>query len=386
VRGKIVPQKTDSPSADEHSNLSRHEGNHPNESERTEMSEVASPPAISEKHKRGLAILVIAALIVGVAGGIVYYIRFMAPFESTDDAFIDGHVTIVSPRISGQVVRLLVRDNQEVKKGDALLEIDSRDYETKVAQAQADLAAARSLLAQAKAQTTVDEAKAAQQEAAVAAAQAEARRAETDLKRYLSVESRAVSRTQLDSAQAGADASAAALEVARQQAKAAAAQVDLSRVNIDTAAAQVQQAEAKRRQAELDISYSKVTAPIDGRVTRRQVEEGAYVMTGQSLLALVPSEMWVVANFKETQLARMRVGQPVRMRIDAYPGREFTGRVDSLQAGAGARFSLLPPENAVGNYVKVVQRVPVKIVFDDPLPAELDISPGLSVTPEVRVK
>ncbi len=350
------------------------------------MSEVASPPAISEKHKRGLAILVIAALIVGVAGGIVYYIRFMAPFESTDDAFIDGHVTIVSPRISGQVVRLLVRDNQEVKKGDALLEIDSRDYETKVAQAQADLAAARSLLAQAKAQTTVDEAKAAQQEAAVAAAQAEARRAETDLKRYLSVESRAVSRTQLDSAQAGADASAAALEVARQQAKAAAAQVDLSRVNIDTAAAQVQQAEAKRRQAELDISYSKVTAPIDGRVTRRQVEEGAYVMTGQSLLALVPSEMWVVANFKETQLARMRVGQPVRMRIDAYPGREFTGRVDSLQAGAGARFSLLPPENAVGNYVKVVQRVPVKIVFDDPLPAELDISTGLSVTPEVRVK
>ena len=350
------------------------------------MSEVASPPAISEKHKRGLAILVIAALIVGVAGGIVYYIRFMAPFESTDDAFIDGHVTIVSPRISGQVVRLLVRDNQEVKKGDALLEIDSRDYETKVAQAQADLAAARSLLAQAKAQTTVDEAKAAQQEAAVAAAQAEARRAETDLKRYLSVESRAVSRTQLDSAQAGADASAAALEVARQQAKAAAAQVDLSRVNIDTAAAQVQQAEAKRRQAELDISYSKVTAPIDGRVTRRQVEEGAYVMTGQSLLALVPSEMWVVANFKETQLARMRVGQPVRMRIDAYPGREFTGRVDSLQAGAGARCSLLPPENAVGNYVKVVQRVPVKIVFDDPLPAELDISPGLSVTPEVRVK
>jgi len=350
------------------------------------MSEVASPPAISEKHKRGLAILVIAALIVGVAGGIVYYIRFMAPFESTDDAFIDGHVTIVSPRISGQVVRLLVRDNQEVKKGDALLEIDSRDYETKVAQAQADLAAARSLLAQAKAQTTVDEAKAAQQEAAVAAAQAEARRAETDLKRYLSVESRAVSHTQLDSAQAGADASAAALEVARQQAKAAGAQVDLSRVNIDTAAAQVQQAEAKRRQAELDISYSKVTAPIDGRVTRRQVEEGAYVMTGQSLLALVPSEMWVVANFKETQLARMRVGQPVRMRIDAYPGREFTGRVDSLQAGAGARFSLLPPENAVGNYVKVVQRVPVKIVFDDPLPAELDISPGLSVTPEVRVK
>jgi membrane fusion protein (multidrug efflux system) len=327
-----------------------------------------------------------AALLIVAAGGVVYYNDFIAPFESTDDAFIEGHVTIISPRVSGPVVRLLVQDNQEVKTGDALLEIDPHDYETKLAQARADLAAARSQREQAKAQTTVDEAKAAQQQAAVLAAEAEARRAETDLKRYQSVESRAVSRSQLDLAQAQAESTAAALEVARQQAKAAAAQVELSRVNTETAAAEVQRAEARLRQAELDLSYTKITAPLEGRVTRRIVEQGAYVTTGQALLALVPAQVWVVANFKETQLERMRPGQPVRIRVDAYPGRQFTGKVESLQAGTGVRFSLLPPENAVGNYVKVVQRVPVKIVFDQPLPPQLDISPGMSATPEVRVK
>lgn len=320
------------------------------------------------------------------AGGYVFYDRFIAPFESTDDAFIASHVTTISPRVSGPVVHLLVDDNQEVKAGDELLEIDPHDFETKVAQARADLATAQGQLEQAKAQTTVDEAKAAQQQAAVLAAEAEAHRAETDLKRYETVETRAVSRSQFDTAQAQAESNTAALEVAREQAKAAAAQVNLSRVNAETAAAVIQQAEAKLRQAELDLSYTKVAAPVAGRVTRRTVEEGAYVSTGQSLLALVPTNVWVVANFKEIQLARMRPGQSVRLTVDAYPGREFKGKVDSIQAGSGAEFSLLPPENAVGNYVKVVQRVPVKIIFDEPLPPGLDISPGMSVIPEVRVK
>jgi membrane fusion protein (multidrug efflux system) len=139
-------------------------------------------------------------------------------------------------------------------------------------------------------------------------------------------------------------------------------------------------------QAQLDVSYTKVAAPVDGRVTRRIVEKGAYVQTGESLLALVPTNVWVVANFKETQLAHMRPGQPVRIRVDACSKRDFKGKVDSLQAGTGARFSLLPPENAVGNYVKVVQRVPVKIVFDEPLDPQMDIAPGMSVEPEVKVK
>ena len=232
----------------------------------------------------------------------------------------------------------------------------------------------------------MDEAKAEQQKAAVVAAQAESARAAADLTRYQSVESRAISRSQLDQATAQQRTTAATVEVAGSQAKAAEAQAELSRVSEAAAEARVEQARAKLRQAELNLSYAKVTAPIAGRVTQRTVEAGIYVQTGQALLALVPDEVWVVANFKENQLERMRPGQPVSIRIDAYPGHEFKGHVDSIQAGSGARFSLLPPENALGNYVKVVQRVPVKIVFDETLDATLDIAPGLSVAPKVKVE
>jgi membrane fusion protein (multidrug efflux system) len=326
-----------------------------------------------------------AILLLAAVAGVLYYLRFIAPYETTDDAFLEGHVTVISPRVSGQVSRLLVRDNQQVKEGDVLLEIDPADYETKAEQARADLAAAKSRLEQSKAQIEVDEAKAGQQRAAVLAAEAEASRAEADLKRYDSVESRAVSRSQLDLARAQAQAATAQLEVARNQAKAAEAQVFLSRVNTRTAAAAVGQEEAKLRQAELDLSYTKVIAPVSGSVTRRTVEQGAYVQTSQSLLALVPNQLWVVANFKETQLTRMRPGQPARLRLDAYPGLVLRGKVESIQEGTGARFSLLPPENAVGNYVKVVQRLPVKIVFDPPPDPQLQLAPGMSVVPEVKV-
>ena len=170
------------------------------------------------------------------------------------------------------------------------------------------------------------------------------------------------------------------------QTNAAEAEVVLSEAGVETATAAVQQAEARLQQAELNFSYTKIIAPMDGRVTARTVQPGNYVQPGQALLALVPKDVWVTANFKETQLTYMRPGQPVELRVDAYPNRKFKGHVDSLQAGTGARFSLLPPENAVGNYVKVVQRVPVKIVFDDPLPDGLDIAPGMSVVPEVKVR
>jgi membrane fusion protein (multidrug efflux system) len=344
------------------------------------------PTPAKRRHNRRLAILIGAVVLILVAAIVAYYIYFLAPFESTDDAFIAAHVTLVSPRVSGPVVRLLVHDNQEVNEGDPLLEIDPRDYNTKLAQARADLESAQSQLAQAKAQVVVDEAKAAQQLAAVTVAEAESARAGADLKRYQAVEIRAISRTQLDLQETQAKSTAASVEEARQRAKAAEAQTDLSRVNIKAAAAGVQQAEAKMEQAQLDVSYTKIAAPVDGRVTQRSVEKGAYVQTGQSLLALVPANVWVVANFKETQLALMRPGQPVSIKVDAYPKRHFKGKVDSLQAGSGAQFSLLPPENAVGNFVKVVQRVPVKIIFDEPLDHQLDIAPGMSVEPEVRVK
>jgi membrane fusion protein, multidrug efflux system len=345
-------------------------------------SKPVPPP---RKRRRRWPIISIGGLIL-IAAVVVFYLHFIAPYESTDDAFIEGYVPFVSPRVPGQVIRLAVRDNELVKEGDLLVEIDPRDFQTALEQDSANLAAAQTQLEQAKAQVTVDEAKVAQQKAAVVAAEADASHRESDLKRYQSVESRAVSRTQFDLTQTQATSSSASVEEARQQEKAAEAQLNLSQVSVKTAAARVQQTEAALQQDELNLSYTKVIAPVTGKVTRRTIEQGAYVQAGQSLLALVPTNLWVVANFKETQLTHMRPGQPVRMRVDAYPKREFKGTVDSLQAGTGARFSLLPPENAVGNYVKVVQRVPVKILFDEPLDTQLDFAPGMSVEPKVRVK
>jgi membrane fusion protein (multidrug efflux system) len=344
---------------------------------------VLPPPMRRHRGKIYLG-LVIGLLL--LAAGIFYYLIFLAPYVSTDDAFIDGYVTMISSRVPGQIATMLVTDNELVKAGDALAEIDPRDYQAKVAQAQADLAAARSASGQARAQVKVSEAKLAQAQAAVVAAEAENRRATNDLARYESVASRAISQSALDAAQAEAREAAAHLEAAGSLAAAADAEVALSRAGVDTANAAVQQAATKLDEAELNLSYTKIVAPRGGRVTARTVQLGNYVQPGQALLTLVPPEMWVVANLKETQLSRVRRGQPVTLRLDAYPGREFKGTVDSLQAGTGARFSLLPPENAVGNYIKVVQRVPVKITFNEPLPADLDMAPGMSVVPEVRVK
>jgi membrane fusion protein (multidrug efflux system) len=351
------------------------------------VPETLSVPPPRRKRRRALFIIIALAVVILIASVVACYIVFIAPYETSDDAFIEGNVTFISPRVSGPVVRLLIDDNQRVKAGDPLLEIDDRDYQTQMAQARANLVSAKDRVLQAKAQITVDQAKADQQQAFVAGAQAVADRAEADRVRYQSVESNAVSRSQFDLAQTQATSASANVEVARDQAKAAAAQVDLDRAELDTATSQVGQAEASLRQAELNLSYTKVLAPGDGRVTHRTVQQGAYVEVGQALLAIVPDNVWVVANFKETQLRHIRPGQPVNIRVDAYPQHKFKARVDSLQAGSGASFSLLPPENAIGNYVKVVQRVPVKIVFDEPInESELDIAPGMSVEPKVRVK
>jgi membrane fusion protein (multidrug efflux system) len=350
-----------------------------------EEKEVAAPPP--RKKGRKLKVLLSAAGVLVVLVAVTfYYLRFIAPYESTDDAFIDGYLTLVSSRVPGQISELLVTDNQKVKAADLLVGIDPRDYESSLSQARADLAGAHSQLYQAQAQVEVSEAKVAQAQAAVIAAEAEAHRASDDLKRYETVESRAVSKSAFDLAQTQARADNANLDAARSQSKAAESEVALSRASVETAKAAVQQAEAKVHQAELNLSYTKIIAPRDGRITARTVQLGNYVQPGQVMLALVPADVWVTANFKETQLTYMRPGQPVELSVDAYPKQKFKGRVDSLQFGSGARFSLLPPENAVGNYVKVVQRVPVKIVFDQPLPDDLDIAPGMSIEPKVKVK
>jgi membrane fusion protein (multidrug efflux system) len=343
------------------------------------------PPAPKKKNARRNLILGAAALAVSVAVA-VYYAEFIAPFESTDDAFIESHVTPIAPQVAGRVSKLLVSDNQLVNAGDILIQIDPSDYEARLDQERADLTSARSRLAQANAQFDVDEAKIDEEKANVVAAEAEARRAEADSKRYQAVGTSGVSESQLDLAATQARSSAANVTAARNKELAAEAQAELDQASIQTAAAEVKKSEAAVHQAELDLSYTQVKAHESGYVTHRTVEADSYVQPGQSLLAIVPKTVWVVANFKETQLRHMRPGQPVTVHVDAYPQIKFTGCVDSIQAGTGPRFSLLPPENASGNYVKVVQRVPVKIVLNDTARDGYVLGAGMSVVPEVRVK
>lgn len=342
------------------------------------------PPPPKKKSKRRLLVIGAAGLVV-FAAVVVYYIYFIAPYESTDDAFIDGYVTIVSSRVPGQVARLMVTDNQRVNEGEVLVELDPRDYETSLANAKADLATARSQSDEAQAQVKVSDAKVAQAQAAVTAAEAENQRAGDDLKRYESVESRAVSKTAFDLAQAQARSASADLEAARSQVKAAQAQEGLSEAAVETAAAAVQQTEAKVRQAELNLSYTKIIAPVTARITARTVQVGNYVEPGQALLAMVPTNVWVTANFKETQLAKVKAGQKAEIHVDMY-NKTFTGRVDSIAGATGARMSLLPPENATGNFVKVVERIPVKIVLDPIPPEKAILRPGMNVNVTIITK
>lgn len=328
----------------------------------------------------------IAAGVIVIAAATFYYLRYIAPYESTDDAFVAGNVTLVSPRVAGQVVRLLVNDNERVRRGQVLLRIDPSLYQASLSLAQTNLAAAQGRLAESRAQVAVSQANLAHGQDGVDAAQAQWQRAREDLARYRSVARQAVSATALTRIEALARTTSADLQAARSRLLAAKAAVTLSRAGVEASRAAVGQAEARLSRAELNLSYTTIVASVTGRVTERTVDVGNYVQPGQALLALVPEEVWVTANFKETQITDMRVGQPVTVRIDAYPNLELKGRVDSLQGGTGAQFSLLPPENAVGNYVKVVQRVPVKIVFDDPPPENLDIAPGMSVDPQVEVR
>jgi len=338
------------------------------------------------------------ALAVLLFFGLDYLITALT-HESTDDAFIEGHVVSTAPRISGQVSAVHVLDNQMVHSNDLLVEIDTADYSTTAAQKQSSADAAeanyKTVLAALDLMTvkvTTAKATADQSKADADAAEATDARAQADFQRSQELRKQnTISQQEFDAAQAAVREADANLVAARQKTVAdaskineARAQLDATKTAVGMALAQFRQAQANVQQAQLDLSYTKIFAPCDGRVTRKSVEPGNYVQVGQILLSLVPDDVWVVANFKETQLKHMRTNQPALVEIDALGGL-LRAHVDSIQAGSGARFSLLPPENATGNYVKVVQRVPVKILFDDPLPAGHVIGPGLSVTPSVRV-
>jgi membrane fusion protein (multidrug efflux system) len=378
---------------------------------------------------------VVGGILLAVAVTVAWWIHASA-WESTDDAQIDAHIYAISSRISGHVVKVNVDDNYIVKAGDVLVEIDPADYEVtkqryeaELADAKANAESARTGLPITSATTSsqVESAKAdvennqaglqaAQQQYEAASArlrEAEANNArmQADLARYRQlVQKDEVSRQQYDQALAAAkggaasvDGAQAAVSGAQQQitqargkitqaqaslrtANTAPQQVQNSRARLAAAEAQVQKSQANLDQAKLNLQYVKIVAPVDGVVGRRSVETGQNVQPGQQLMSLVAlNDIWVTANFKETQLRKMRVGQEARIYVDALD-REYKGHVDSIGGASGARFSLLPPENATGNYVKVVQRIPVKIVFENNENADHALRAGMSVVANVKVK
>ena len=365
------------------------------------MSEAGSTPAAAPEPKKRTWLVWPGAVALAVLlyFGIAYLVEVFT-HESTDDAFIAGHIISIAPRIAGQVVAVHVNDNQMIRSNELLVEIDPADYAITVAQKQAasvsqganfrTVVAAYELM---RAKVATAEAIARKSQADADAAEATALNAQTNFDRIQNLlQQKTVSQQEFDAAQAvnlkaRADFKSAQEEILENNSKVEEAQkqLDAAFAEKDMALSQFNEAETNVASARLNLSYTKIFAPADGRVTRKAVEVGDYLQVGQQIMSVVPTEVWVVANFKESQLKAMAPGQPVTVAIDALGGREFAAHVDSVQAGSGAQFSLLPPENATGNFVKVVQRVPVKIIFDEPLPADKVIGPGLSVTPSVQV-
>lgn len=331
------------------------------------------------KGRRHWLVIVVIVLLAVIAAATVSFLVYGGSVQSTNDAYVEGRIIRISPRVSGPVLHLNVDDNTPVKAGDTLLEIDPADYQAKVDQAKAAFSAAESSVNQAKASVLSAQAAVGEAEASLNAAATNAKRAESDYRRYAAMGTDGVSEQQLETAKAAADAADDQRDAAAKKLAAAQAQSDVAETNIKTAESGVAAARAEQHFAQLQLQYTKIVAPESGRITNRNVEAGDFVSGGQPLLAVVPEDSWVIANFKEVQLARMKVGQQVEVRVDAFPDLRLRAVIQSLQAGTGSRFQLLPPENATGNWVKVVQRLPVKIVFQPQQPGLDHLAPGMSV-------
>ncbi|UJQ22951.1 HlyD family secretion protein [Pantoea agglomerans] len=335
-----------------------------------------------------LAVVVVIMLIVG------FWFWFTTRnIETTDDAFTEGDAVTIAPKASGYVVKLLVKDNQRVKKGDLLVEIDPSDNRAQREQANAQLGLAVAQLHQAQAQLALSKVQyPAQRDQALAdQAKAEANllNAQADYRRQRGVDPRATSQRNIDSASAQLRSAQAQLQSAKAQVEVAsqvALQIRQQETNVEARQQQVEQAKAQLSTADLNLSYTQVRAPYDGFVTKRNVQLGTMVQAGSSLFSLVSPEIWVTANFKESQLQHMNPGDKVEISVDAWPDMKLEGHVDSIQMGSGSRFSTFPSENATGNYVKIVQRVPVKIVIDKGLDPNHPLPLGLSVEPKVTVE
>lgn len=340
------------------------------------------------------AVFIIGFIVLGalVLGGF-YYWYANRNLVSTDDAYVDGRVVIIAPQVSGLVVSLDVTDNQFVHRGDPLIHIDPRSYMSERNRAQGTLDSAKAQAAGERLATEIARknfpALFQQAQAQLLTAKANLTKAQADYDRQSTLPKAATTQQEVDAA-------LAALRQSKAQVTQAEAQVQLSSpveqhigqsdAQIEQLNGQVEQAQAQLDQAELNLSWTVVTAPQDGWITRRNVETGNYVTPGQQIFSIVPPDMWITANFKENQLDGLRPGQTVKIDVDAYPRLDLHGHVDSLQMGSGSKFTAFPPENATGNFVKIVQRVPVKIVIDSGLDPKRPLPLGISVVPTVSVR
>ena len=307
-------------------------------------------------------------------------------FQSTDDAFVEGRLVSIAPRVQGPVIKLLVDDNDEVKAGQLLVEIDPADYEVKLHQAEAKLAEAKAKLNVTEKQIEEGGSNVQQSYEDVNSTKSKLDFATKDHKRYTDMYKEGiVSKQDYDNSSTHYTVAQANHKAANERSKAMQSALESHKAKAEAVEAEIKRLEAEVEQAKLNLSYTKIYAPQSGMVSARSVEMGNYIQIGQPLMEIVPEKVWVVANFKEIQLTNMKKGQPVSIKVDTYPGKRFKGHVDSIQRSTGAKSSLFPPENAVGSYVKIVQRVPVKILFDEDI-KEYNIVPGMSVVPKVKIR
>ena len=331
-----------------------------------------------------------AAVVVVLAVCSVYAfhkISYALSHESTDDAFVEGVVVPISSEVKGQVTKVFVADNQQVKKGDILLEIFPEDFSRVVQTKESSLARLAAEKQELRATIKVKTMALARAKADLDTAENDSALADKDLKRATDLrKEEVISQSQFDQAESRARSMASRRESARAAMAEAEAAIEALNAQLLTQTYRIKEADASAGLAKLDLSRTVVTAPISGRVAKKNVDAGKYIQQGQPLLAIVDdNDLWIVANYKETQIAHMKPGQAVDITVDAYPGVTFKGHVDSFQPGTGAAFSLLPPQNATGNFVKVVQRVPVKILIDSKPDPAYPLRPGLSVYPSVAI-
>ncbi|WP_230688057.1 HlyD family secretion protein [Hymenobacter jeongseonensis] len=344
---------------------------------------------IMEEPKRRNPLMFIILAVVLLAGGFYGWTRyqFAQAHESTDNAVVEGDVFPVLPRVGGPVLEVKVEDNQPVKKGDVLATLDPSDYQQRVNAAEAALAAAQAQVTAARAAVGTTQANVRTAQSTIGVSEANQAKLRKDLKRSTFLrEQDIIPQSEYDAVQANLRATNAQRATATDQVGVARQQVAASQQQVAVAQAVVKQRQADLDNARLQLSYTTLVAPANGIVSKKNVQPGQVVMPGQQLMGLVGSEKtWIIANFKETQLEDMKVGQPVKLEVDAYPNQEFQGHIESLSAATGARFALLPPDNASGNFVKVTQRVPVKIALDKVDPQH-PLRAGMSVNAIVELK